>query len=123
MCAGMSRKTWRASIGDAPARAVASVVGRAVQALRSFVGARVPGGQGPRPQRAVAGPLPAMSRFARGITIVWVVLRYGLDELVLSTFRQPWLRAVTRVITFGRKLDAPRGQRLREAWRAWVRSS
>ncbi len=56
-----------------------------------------------------------MSRFARGITIVWVVLRYGLDELVLSTFRQPWLRAVTRVITFGRKLDAPRGQRLREA--------
>ena len=56
-----------------------------------------------------------MSRFARGITIVWVVLRYGLDELVLSTFPQPWLRAVTRVITFGRKLDAPRGQRLREA--------
>ena len=33
-----------------------------------------------------------MSRFARGISIVWVVLRYGLDELVLSTFRQPWLR-------------------------------
>ena len=30
-----------------------------------------------------------MSRFARSITIVWVVLRYGLDELVLSTFRQP----------------------------------
>lgn len=36
-------------IGDAPARAVASVVGRAVQALRSFVGARVPGGQVPAP--------------------------------------------------------------------------
>lgn len=36
-------------IGDAPARAVASVVGRAVQALRSFVGARVPGGQAPAP--------------------------------------------------------------------------
>ena len=36
-------------IGDAPARAVASVVRRAVQALRSFVGARVPGGQAPAP--------------------------------------------------------------------------
>ena len=56
-----------------------------------------------------------MSRFARGITIVWVVLRYGLDELVLSSFRQPWLQTLTRIITFGRKLDAPRGQRLREA--------
>ena len=56
-----------------------------------------------------------MSRFFRGITIIWVVLRYGLDELVLSSFQHPWLRAVTRVITIGRKLDAPRGQRLREA--------
>ena len=49
-----------------------------------------------------------MSRFFRGITIIWVVLRYGLDELVLSSFQHPWLRAVTRVITIGRKLDAPR---------------
>lgn len=56
-----------------------------------------------------------MSRFFRGITIVWVVLRHGLDELVLSSFSKPWLRGVTRVITFGRRLDAPRGQRLREA--------
>ncbi|GAD23267.1 ubiquinone biosynthesis regulatory protein kinase UbiB [Acidovorax sp. MR-S7] len=56
-----------------------------------------------------------MSRILRGVTIVWVVLRYGLDELVLSSFSKPWLRRVTRVITVGRKLDAPRGQRLREA--------
>ena len=56
-----------------------------------------------------------MSRFFRGITIVWVVLRYGLDELVLSSFQHPWLRALTRIITIGRSLDAPRGQRLREA--------
>ncbi|MHA7599608.1 ubiquinone biosynthesis regulatory protein kinase UbiB [Alicycliphilus sp. T452] len=56
-----------------------------------------------------------MSRFFRGLTIVWVVLRYGLDELVLSSFDRPWLRAFTRVITIGRNLDAPRGQRLREA--------
>ncbi len=56
-----------------------------------------------------------MSRFFRGISIVWVVLRYGLDELVLSSFQHPWLRALTRIITIGRRLDAPRGQRLREA--------
>ncbi|HQQ69073.1 MAG TPA: ubiquinone biosynthesis regulatory protein kinase UbiB [Alicycliphilus sp.] len=56
-----------------------------------------------------------MSRLIRGFTIVWVVLRYGLDELVLSSFQHPWLRAFTRIITIGRSLDAPRGQRLREA--------
>ncbi len=56
-----------------------------------------------------------MSRFFRGFTIVWVVLRYGLDELVLSSFKHPWLHALRRVLTIGRKLDAPRGQRLREA--------
>ena len=56
-----------------------------------------------------------MSRFFRGFTIVWVVLRYGLDELVLSSFQQPWLHRLRRVLTLGRKLDAPRGQRLREA--------
>ena len=56
-----------------------------------------------------------MSRFFRGISIVWVVLRYGLDELVLSSFQHPWLRALTRIITIGRSLDASRGQRLREA--------
>ena len=56
-----------------------------------------------------------MSRLLRGVTIVWVVLRYGLDELVLSSFSTPWLRRLTRIITVGRRLDAPRGQRLREA--------
>ncbi|MDO4591843.1 MAG: ubiquinone biosynthesis regulatory protein kinase UbiB [Comamonadaceae bacterium] len=56
-----------------------------------------------------------MSRFFRGFTIVWVVLRYGLDELVLSSFQHPWLDLLRRVLTVGRKLDAPRGVRLREA--------
>ena len=56
-----------------------------------------------------------MSRFFRGFTIIWVVLRYGLDELVLSSFGRPSLNALRRVLTIGRKLDAPRGQRLREA--------
>ena len=34
---------------------------------------------------------------------------------MLSSFQHPWLRALTRIITIGRSLDAPRGQRLREA--------
>jgi ubiquinone biosynthesis protein len=56
-----------------------------------------------------------MRHLLRGAFIVWVALRYGLDELVLSSFRHPGIRALTRVITLGRRLEAPRGQRLREA--------
>jgi ubiquinone biosynthesis protein len=56
-----------------------------------------------------------MSRLYRGVFIVWVVLRHGLDELVLSSFERPWIRLLTRVVSVGRNLDAPRGQRLREA--------
>ena len=59
-----------------------------------------------------------MSRFLRGFFIVWVVLRYGLDELLLSGFPNPLLRALRRLITIGRDLTAPRGQRLREALEA-----
>ena len=56
-----------------------------------------------------------MTRFLRGLAILWVVFRYGLDELVLSSFQHPWLRTVRGVVTLGRKLDKPRGVRLREA--------
>ncbi|MEY4651998.1 MAG: putative 2-octaprenylphenol hydroxylase of ubiquinone biosynthetic pathway [Pseudomonadota bacterium] len=56
-----------------------------------------------------------MTRSLRGAFILWIVFRYGLDELVLSSFRHPWLRLLTRILTLGRQLDAPRGQRLREA--------
>ncbi len=56
-----------------------------------------------------------MTRVYRSIFIVWIVLRYGLDELVLSSFKQPWLRTLTRIISWGRNLSSPRGQRLREA--------
>ena len=56
-----------------------------------------------------------MSGFFRGATIIWVVLRYGLDELVLSSFEHPWLRLLARLVSVGRDLSAPRGQRLREA--------
>ncbi len=56
-----------------------------------------------------------MTHFFRGAFIVWVALRYGLDELVLTSFQKPWLRVIARIVSVGRNLRAPRGQRLREA--------
>jgi ubiquinone biosynthesis protein len=56
-----------------------------------------------------------MSRLLRGAFIVWTVLRFGLDELVLSSFQKPWIRLLTRIVSMGRNLKAPRGERLREA--------
>ena len=56
-----------------------------------------------------------MTRLYRGVFILWIVLRFGLDELLLSGFKQPWLIRFTRILTIGRNLSAPRGQRLRQA--------
>ncbi|MES2415500.1 MAG: ubiquinone biosynthesis regulatory protein kinase UbiB [Pseudomonadota bacterium] len=56
-----------------------------------------------------------MSRIFRGFFIIWTVLRFGLDELVLSSFEKPWIRLLTRIVSVGRNLRAPRGARLREA--------
>ncbi len=56
-----------------------------------------------------------MSRLFRGVFIVWTVLRFGLDELVLSSFSRPWIRTLTRIVSIGRDLRSPRGARLREA--------
>ncbi len=56
-----------------------------------------------------------MRRLYRGAFIVWIVLRYGLDELVLTSFQKPWLHVLARIVSVGRNLGAPRGQRLREA--------
>ncbi len=56
-----------------------------------------------------------MTKLFRGAFIVWVMLRYGLDELVLTSFKKPWLLRIARIVTVGRKLDAPRGQRIRQA--------
>jgi ubiquinone biosynthesis protein len=54
-----------------------------------------------------------MRHIAR-LVVIWVtVFRFGLDELALSSFRQRWVRGLVRVITFGRPLKAPRGERLR----------
>jgi ubiquinone biosynthesis protein len=56
-----------------------------------------------------------MKRIARLWFIVFTVLRFGLDEVVLSGFHQRWVRALVRVVTVGRRLSAPRGERLRLA--------
>jgi ubiquinone biosynthesis protein len=56
-----------------------------------------------------------MTRYLRGLYIVWVAFRFGLDELFLRSFQRPWLRSVAHVVAIGRDLSAPRGQRLRQA--------
>ena len=56
-----------------------------------------------------------MSRIFRGCFIIWMVLRFGLDEVVLSSFDKPWIRLLMRILSVGRNLKAPRGERLREA--------
>jgi len=56
-----------------------------------------------------------MSRLYRSLYIFWIVFRFGLDQLVLDGLDRPWLRVLTRMLRLGRKLEAPRGQRLRQA--------
>jgi ubiquinone biosynthesis protein len=56
-----------------------------------------------------------MRRLFRLVFIVFTVLRYGLDELALSGFRQRWVRALAWTVTLGRRYDEPRGVRLRLA--------
>jgi ubiquinone biosynthesis protein len=55
-----------------------------------------------------------VTQFGRLVTIVVTVLRFGLDEVALSAFTQPWVRVFVRLVTLGRRLDAPRGVRLRQ---------
>ena len=56
-----------------------------------------------------------MRRFLRLVFIVYTVLRFGLDELAMSGFRQRWVRALSWTVTLGRRFDEPRGVRLRMA--------
>jgi ubiquinone biosynthesis protein len=56
-----------------------------------------------------------MRHLSRLIFIAVTVLRFGLDEVALSAFPQRWVRALVRLVTIGRRLDAPRGARLRQA--------
>ena len=57
-------------------------------------------------------------RVFRALHILRVMLRYGLDEVVLSSFDRPDLLRRTRFLRWGRRLEAPRGQRLRLALEA-----
>ena len=58
-----------------------------------------------------------MGQILRLIYIGLTVLRFGLDEVALSGFRQGWVRGLVRVATIGRRarIDRPRGPRLRMA--------
>ena len=56
-----------------------------------------------------------MRRLLRLLRIAYTIRRYGLDHLLLSGFRHRWLVALTHVVGWGRRLDAPRGERLRLA--------
>jgi len=56
-----------------------------------------------------------MLRLLRLATILVVVFRFGLDEFALGHERVRWLRPVLRAALFWRRLDRPRGERLRRA--------
>ena len=56
-----------------------------------------------------------MRRLARLLFIALTLLRFGVDEVALSGFKQRWVRALVRVATIGRRFDEPRGVRLRKA--------
>jgi len=56
-----------------------------------------------------------MSRLLRGWAILRVVWRYGLDVLLLQSLASSGWQRLSRVLVLGRRLDAPRGERLRQA--------
>jgi len=56
-----------------------------------------------------------MSRLLRVFKITRVVLRYGLDEIVLSSARIPPHVRLLSALLFWRDISAPRGERLRRA--------
>ncbi|MBB1162555.1 ubiquinone biosynthesis regulatory protein kinase UbiB [Aquariibacter albus] len=47
--------------------------------------------------------------------IALTALRFGLDQLVLGSLPHPGLRLLGRLVRLGRRFDAPRGERLRQA--------
>lgn len=51
----------------------------------------------------------------RLVRIVFTLLRYGIDELALSGFRQHRIRLLAGILTLGRRFELPRGVRLRMA--------
>jgi len=67
-----------------------------------------------KPRVTVHSKKPVMTLF-RLLYIVWVALRYRLDELVLSSIRHPVAHGLLRLVRLGRKPRRARGQRLRLA--------
>jgi len=56
--------------------------------------------------------------FCRLLRIVWICLRWRLDELVLSAIHHPVAYGLLRIVRLGRKPKRPRGERLRLALEA-----
>jgi ubiquinone biosynthesis protein len=56
-----------------------------------------------------------MKQLARLLFIAFTLLRFGVDDIALSSLRQRWVRAVARIAMVGRRFDEPRGVRLRRA--------
>jgi ubiquinone biosynthesis protein len=54
-------------------------------------------------------------RFLRFLKIFFTIVRFGLDELVLSGINDRRVRLLLRITTFGRNFDVARGVRLRLA--------
>lgn len=59
-----------------------------------------------------------MMTFVRLVHIIWIALRFRLDELVLSSFKHPVAYALLRVVRMGKPPSMPRGVRLRLALEA-----
>jgi ubiquinone biosynthesis protein len=59
-----------------------------------------------------------MLTLLRLIRIIFISLRFGLDDLVLSSLDHPLAKGLLRIMRFGRRPSAPRGQRLRLALEA-----
>src|SRR5574340_892673 len=56
-----------------------------------------------------------MLRLLRLLKIVFVVLRFGLDEFLLAPERIRWLRTPLNLVLFMRDISEPRAVRLRRA--------
>ena len=57
-----------------------------------------------------------MKRISRGLFIAYVLFRHGLDALFLESLgTHRWARWLASMLRLGRRLDAPRGARLRMA--------
>ena len=56
-----------------------------------------------------------MSRLLRLLRIIWVGLRYGLDQIALANLQHRFLIRLVRIAALGRDLSDPRAVRLRKA--------